>query len=105
MCRACYLRAWRGTELPTSAGCALCPEKRRVVLRWTRVGSGRIVTCQNCGFLVDKLRPRARDLAELRARFRRERRLNDRRKSYVIDGDDPDERRVAPRRLRRRFPV
>jgi hypothetical protein len=102
LCRACYLRAWRGTALPTRAGCATCPERRRVVMRWTRLGSERAVTCQNCGFLADRMRPRARSLDELKERLLRERRARDRRRNYVIEPDDPAERRQAPRRMRRR---
>jgi hypothetical protein len=105
LCRACYLRAWRGTELPAGAACALCPEKRRVVLRWTRVGSAKLVTCQNCGFITDRLRPRPRTLDDLKERLARERRLQSRRRDFVIEPLDPSERRVAARRVRRRVPV
>ena len=100
MCRACYLRAWRGTALPDGAACALCPERRRMVLRWTRIGDVRVVTCQNCGFIADRLRPRPTDLDDLKERLARERRrARDRRRNYVIDPADPSERRE---RLRRR---
>jgi hypothetical protein len=99
------LRAWRGTELPASAACALCPEKRRMVLRWTRVGAARLVTCQNCGFITDRLRPRPRTLDDLKERLARERRLQRRRRDFVIEPLDPSERRVAARRVRRRVPV
>jgi hypothetical protein len=76
-----------------------------VVLRWTRLGSGRAVTCQNCGFLADRLRPRPRTLDELKERLGRERRrARDRRRNYVIEPNDPAERRQAPRRMRRRSP-
>jgi hypothetical protein len=102
LCRACYLRAWRGTELPESASCVLCPEQRRVVLRWTRIGGSKVVTCQNCGFLADRARPKPRSVDELKERLARERRLADRRRNYVIDPLDPAERRVRPRRVRRR---
>ena len=74
MCRACYLRHWRGTALPDAAACVICPERRRIVLRWTRVGGARAVTCQNCGFIADKARPRPRSLDELRQLLARERR-------------------------------
>ena len=102
LCRACYLRAWRGTELPTSAACATCAERRRIVLRWTRLGTGKIVTCQNCGFIADRARPRPRTLDDLKEQLARERRLRDRRRNYVIDPVDPAERRLAARRVRRR---
>jgi hypothetical protein len=105
LCRACYLREWRGTALPASASCALCSEKRRVVLRWTRVGSGRAVTCQNCGFLADRMRPRPRSVEDLKARLERERRQQDRRRNFVIEPLDPAERRLAARRVRRRVRV
>src|SRR5262245_57063180 len=75
LCRACYLRAWRGTELPADASCVTCAERRRMVLRWTRLADGKVITCQNCGFIADKARPRLRDLAELRRRLQRERRI------------------------------
>jgi hypothetical protein len=102
LCRACYLRAWRGTELPVGATCATCAEKRRIMLRWTKVGVEKVVTCQNCGFVADKARPRPHDLEELRLRLARERRGWDRRRNYVVDLDDPSERRQRARRLRRR---
>jgi hypothetical protein len=73
-----------------------------MVLRWTQVGDERVVTCQNCGFIADRLRPRPDSLAQLRARFARERRLaRDRRRNYVIDSG-PAERRHTPRRMRRK---
>jgi hypothetical protein len=103
LCRACYLRAWRGAELPDAAACVTCRERRRIVLRWTRLQSGRVVTCQNCGFLADRMRPRPSSADELRARLERERRAGrDRRRNYIIEPDDPGERRVAARRVRRR---
>jgi hypothetical protein len=75
-------------------------------LRWTRVGAGRVVTCQNCGFLADRARPQPRDLDELKARLTRERRRSrDRRNNYVIDPADPAERRQRARRARRRLSV
>ncbi len=102
LCRACYLRAWRGTELPDGARCELCTERRRMVLRWTKIGTARIVTCQNCGFIADRARPRPRTVDELKEFIARERRRRDRRLNYVIDGADPSERRLRPRRARRR---
>jgi hypothetical protein len=106
LCRACYLRAWRGTELPADASCATCPERRRMVLRWTQLATARVVTCQNCGFIADKSRPRPRDLDELQRRLQRERRVHrDRRANYVIEPLDPAERRLRPRRVRRGFTV
>src|SRR5258708_39782736 len=74
LCRACYLREWRGTALPEGAACTICKERRRIVLRWTKVGTQRIVTCQNCGFVADKARPRPRTVEELHERMLRERR-------------------------------
>lgn len=73
-----------------------------MVLRWTKVGTARIVTCQNCGFIADRARPRPRTVDELKDFIARERRRRDRRLNYVIDGADPDERRLRPRRARRR---
>jgi hypothetical protein len=103
LCRACYLRAWRGTDLPEHAVCAICAEKRHIVLRWTRLAAEKIVTCQNCGFIADKSRPRLENVDALRARLERERRrARDRRRNYVIDSDDPAEQRHRPRRVRRR---
>ncbi len=105
MCRACYLRHWRGTALPESAACIGCKERRRLVLRWTRLGTvkgddGRVVTCQNCGFIADKARPKPRTVQELRHLLTRERRLaRERRRNYVVEPADPAERR---RLLRRR---
>jgi len=72
-------------------------------LRWTRLQAGKVVTCQNCGFLADRMRPRPASLDELKARLERERRVaRDRRRNYIIEPDDPSERRVAARRVRRR---
>lgn len=103
MCRACYLRHWRGTMLPDGARCIACRERRRIVLRWTRVGGARVVTCQNCGFVADKARPRPRSLEELTRLLTRERRLErERRRNYVVDPSDPDERRRRLRRAQRR---
>ncbi|MGZ3406588.1 MAG: hypothetical protein ACXVAN_09120 [Polyangia bacterium] len=103
MCRACYLRQWRGTALPDGAACVTCHERRRIVLRWTKVGATRAVTCQNCGFVADKARPRPRSLDELRELLKRERRLlRERRRNYVIEPADPSERRHALRRGRKR---
>jgi len=101
MCRACYLRAWRGTELPKDAQCCACTEQRRMILRWTQLGDDRVVTCQNCGFLADKARPRVTTRNELIARLERERRRLDRRRNYVVEPEDPAERRVVLRRTRR----
>ena len=103
MCRACYLRQWRGTALPEAAACVTCHERRRIVLRWTKVGGTRAVTCQNCGFVADKARPRPRSLDELRELLKRERRLlRERRRNYVVEPSDPAERRHALRRGRKR---
>ena len=102
MCRACYLRAWRGTELPADAKCCACTEQRRVVLRWTQLGDDRVVTCQNCGFLADKARPRVTTRQELVDRLERERRRLERRRNYVVEPEDPKERREAARRARRK---
>jgi len=103
LCRACYLRAWRGAELPDGATCVTCRERRRMVLRWTRLGDAKIVTCQNCGFIADRMRPRPLTVEELAERLARERRrARDRRLNYVIDPRDPAERRAEPRRVRRR---
>ncbi len=103
MCRACYLRHWRGTALPDGASCVICHERRRIVLRWTRVGGTRAVTCQNCGFIADKARPRPRSLDELAELLRRERRhARERRRNYVVEPDEPNERRRTLRRGGRR---
>jgi NMD protein affecting ribosome stability and mRNA decay len=107
LCRACYLRAWRGAELPDGAACVTCRERRRMVLRWTRLGTSakKIITCQNCGFIADRMRPRPLTVDELEDRLARERRrARDRRSNYVIDPRDPAERRLEPRRVRRRAP-
>ena len=99
MCRACYLRHWRGTALPHGARCVACKEQRRLVLRWTRLGGARVVTCQNCGFVADKARPRPRSLEELARILTRERRqARERRRNYVIEPQDPAERRQQLRR-------
>lgn len=99
MCRACYLRHWRGTALPEGASCVACKERRRLVLRWTKLGATRAVTCQNCGFIADKARPRPRTLDELRALLTRERRVaRERRRNYVVEPGDPAERRQKLRR-------
>ncbi len=73
-----------------------------MVLRWTQLGDDRVVTCQNCGFLADKARPRVTTREELVARLERERRRLDRRRNYIVEPEDPAERRVVLRRTRRR---
>jgi hypothetical protein len=74
-----------------------------MVLRWTRIGESRVVTCQNCGFVADRARPRPESLEELKARLERDRRrARERRRNYVIDPADPEERRALPRRGKRR---
>lgn len=74
-----------------------------MVLRWTRLGTGKVVTCQNCGFIADRMRPKPRSLDELRERIARERRKSrERRQNYVIEPGDPAEKRLYPRRTRRR---
>lgn len=76
------------------------------MLRWTRLQREKIVTCQNCGFIADRARPRLEDLDALKARLERERRrLPDRRRNYIIDTADPKERRTRTRRVRRRARV
>ena len=105
LCRACYLRAWRGAELPADAHCTLCPERRHTVLRWTKLDEAKIITCQNCGFIADKMRPRPRtreELLEFIARERRAAPLGERRRNYIIDPEDPAERRTQSRRRGRR---
>lgn len=102
LCRACYLRAWRGTELPAEAACVACDERRRVILCWTQLGEERVVTCQNCGFLADKARPRVTSSSDLRRWMERERRRLERRRNYVVEPEDPAERRTSTRRSRRR---
>lgn len=66
LCRACYLRKWRGAALPPNPRCVVCGEKRRIVLRWCKIGRSRIVTCQNCGFIADKMRPRAKSAEQVK---------------------------------------
>ncbi len=73
-----------------------------MVLRWTQLGDQRVVTCQNCGFLADKARPKLTTGDELVARLERERRRLDRRRNYVVEPEDPAERRALLRRARRR---
>ena len=103
MCRACYLRHWRGTSLPEAASCVICHERRRIVLRWTKMGATRAITCQNCGFVADKARPRPRSLDELRRLLERERRATrERRRNYIVEPSDPKERRTTLRRGSRR---
>ena len=61
------------------------------------------MTCQNCGFIADKARPRPRTLDELAALLQRERRLSrERRRNYVVEPADPNERRAGLRRGKRR---
>jgi hypothetical protein len=77
-----------------------------MVLRWTKVGQVRVITCQNCGFIADRARPRPKDVEELKARLERERRrARDRRRNYVIEPEEPSERRIAARRIRRRTSI
>ena len=67
------MRLYRNGEVPDSASCAACGERRRGLLTRIKLEEAAIV-CGNCSLIVDKTRPAITTLAELRARVVRERR-------------------------------
>jgi hypothetical protein len=78
-CDACYMRLYRGGEIPEGACCAACGERRREVLVRAELGPAEEIVCGNCAVLLRRVRPRLLTIADLRARALRERRRSDRR--------------------------
>ncbi|MSP17794.1 MAG: hypothetical protein EXR73_14510 [Myxococcales bacterium] len=73
-CDACYMRLYRGGEIPAGACCGGCGEPRRVVLVFADVGEGEVVLCGNCQVVLARTRPRAASLVILQQRIVRDRR-------------------------------
>jgi hypothetical protein len=73
-CDACYMRLYRGGDVPSGASCGGCGERRRELLCVETVGSGDAVVCGNCALVLRRARPRLTSLAELARRRGRERR-------------------------------
>jgi hypothetical protein len=74
-CDACYMRLYRGGQLPEEARCCACSERRRAVLARVELGGGHVIVCGNCALIVSRARPPLADVAALRARVARDRRL------------------------------
>jgi hypothetical protein len=73
-CDACYMRLYRGGDVPAGAVCAGCGERRRELLCMETLGSEDQVVCGNCALVLRRARPRLGSIAELRRRRTRERR-------------------------------
>ena len=103
-CDACYMRLYRGGEIPAGAACGVCGERRRIVLVRADLGGITEVLCGNCELILARARPRLEGLSALRIRAAHERRIaDDRRQKYPVVYSD--ERRVSVRRASERFPV
>jgi hypothetical protein len=73
-CDACYMRLYRGGEVPEGSACGGCDERRRELLCLEPVAGADAVVCGNCALLLRRTRPRLASLADLRRRQTRERR-------------------------------
>jgi len=93
-CDACYMRLYRGGEVPAGSSCGGCDERRRELLCFEPVAGAETVVCGNCALLLRRTRPRLTSVAELRRRQTRERRA--RRGA----GPAPVQRRASDRRTR-----
>ncbi len=95
-CNACYMRLYRGGELPLGACCAGCQDRRREVLQNVELEAGVAVLCGNCGLIFQRTRPKLRTVRDVIRRIARDRRLmSDRRQADSIFAPD---RRSEPRR-------
>ena len=98
LCPACFLRR-PPDEVPLRGACASCHERRRMLLRWTRLPTGLVLTCHNCGHVADHARPRVRDVPMLRDLLTRERRATERRENTILVDAREKGRRKTPRRF------
>ena len=73
LCPKCHRLEPSGV-IPAHGACASCHERRRILLRWTRLPSALVVTCFNCGHVADFAEPRVQDIPSLRALLQRDRR-------------------------------
>lgn len=73
-CDACYMRLYRGGDVPAGAVCGGCGERRRELLCLEPLGSEHAVVCGNCALVLRRARPRLTSLGELARRRTRERR-------------------------------
>src|SRR5688572_27774186 len=73
-CDACYMRLYRGGEVPPGASCAGCGEERRAVLVNAELGGAEVVICGNCQVVLARARPRLAAIEELRGKVTRDRR-------------------------------
>lgn len=94
-CDACYMRIYRGGEVPAGATCVGCDERRRDVLVLQELGAGEVVVCGNCALIVRRARPRIETVEALRRRTARERRV------ATITWRGEERRVAAPRRAER----
>ena len=104
-CDACYMRLYRGGELPEGARCAACGERRRQVLAPADLGGAATVLCGNCALVLARVRPRPAGVDELVARLARDRRIvADRRVTAAYRAAADPERRRGTRRAEDRLP-
>jgi hypothetical protein len=73
-CDACYMRLYRGGEVPEGSSCGGCDERRRELLCLEVVRGAEVVVCGNCALVLRRTRPRLASVSELRGRMTRERR-------------------------------
>ena len=106
LCPAC-VAVEPDETLPVHGACASCGERRKILLRWTRLAAGRVLTCHNCGHVADVTRPLLADVEALRQRLAREQRSRrDRRQPGSPLLDPPGQgRRRRIRRVPDRFTV
>ncbi len=95
-CNACYMRLYRSGEVPPSACCSVCGERRRAVLAMAELEERAVVLCGNCTLVLVRTRPRIMMLDELARRVERERRDSPDRRRLIAPTDV--DRRVAFRR-------
>ena len=95
LCKTCYSDEPKD-RIPLHGACASCAERRYILLRWTALATGRVLTCYNCGHVADVTSPKLADVPALKAQLARERRGLDRRRTGgpVVDGAGGRRKRV-----------
>jgi hypothetical protein len=73
-CDACYMRLYRGGDVPVGSVCAGCDERRRELLCQEDVHGKPEIVCGNCALLLRRARPRLASVSELRGKRVRDRR-------------------------------
>jgi hypothetical protein len=100
-CDACYMRLYRGGEVPEGSACGGCDERRRELLCLEPVAGADAAVCGNCALLLRRTRPRLASLAELRRRQTRERRAARAGSPGSPGSPAPTKRRASDRTLPR----